>query len=248
MRKELKDKLPELRSMAFDRNDIKADYYRTKGNVVVENLKKNNFDAYYAETLDAAADLLYDLIPDDSMVGCGDSHTLFALDMEDRLKNEKNCTVIPHLCAMNKTAYFSSDEGYCRLGSKEDMKEILKDYLTSDVFLLGANAISLDGQIVNVDGNGNRVAGSMYGPDRIIVIAGINKIEKDIETARERVKFTAAPMNNIKYSNFDMPCVKAGYCVDCRRPERVCNMTTIIHKKPTDSDFHVVIVGEDLGF
>lgn len=248
MRKELKDKLPELRSMAYDREKIKSDYMRTKGEKTVENLKKNNFDAYYTDSLKSAADLICDLIPDGAMIGCGDSHTLFALDMEDRLKDGKNCTVIPHLCAMNKTAYYSSDEGYKRLGSKEDMKEILKDYLTSDVFLLGANAVSLDGQIVNVDGNGNRVAGSMYGPDRIIVVAGVNKICKDVDAARDRIRFTAAPMNNLKYEMEDMPCVKAGFCVDCRDPRRICNMTTIIHKKPTDSDFHVVIIGEDLGF
>lgn len=248
MKKELKDKLPELRSMAFDEERINGDYNRTKGEKVVQNLKKNNFDAYYADSIEEAAKQLYELIPEDAMVSCGDSHTLFALDIEDKLKDEKNCTVIPHLCAMNKTAYYSSDEGYRRIGTAEEMKEVLKDYLTSDVFLLGANAISMDGQIVNVDGNGNRVAGSMYGPDRIIVIAGVNKLAKDVDAARERIKFVAAPMNNLKYSTEDMPCIKAGYCVDCSNPGRICNMTTIIHKKPTDSDFHVIIIGEHLGF
>lgn len=248
MKKELKDKLPSLGKMAFDTNRIKNDFNRTKGEKVVENLIKNNFEAYYRNDVESAAELLLSLIPQDATVGCGDSHTLFALNIEDQLINKKNCTVIPHMSALNSHAYDNYEEDYIRIGSKEEAREILIEYLTSNVFILGANAISLDGQIVNVDGTGNRVAGSMYGPDRIIVVAGINKIAEDVSSARARVAFTAAPMNNIKYSKYDMPCVKAGKCVDCRNPERICNITTIIHKKPSESDFHVIIIGEDMGF
>ena len=248
MNKLTNDDLPKLRDMAHDREKIKREFYNSKGTATVENLKKNNFDAYYAESLKEASDLLYDLIPQDATIGCGDSHTLFAMDIEDRLKDEKNCVIIPHLAALNSHAYDNQEEDYFRVGSKQDAKRVLMEYLTSDVFLLGANGISLDGQIVNVDGNGNRVAGSMYGPDRIIVIAGVNKIAEDESQARARVAFTAAPMNNIKYETYNIPCVKTGRCMDCSHPKRVCNMTTIIHKKPYDSDFHVIIIGEELGF
>ncbi len=113
--------------------------------------------------------------------------------------------------------------------------------------MLGANAITLDGQIINIDGTGNRIAGSLYGSDRIIVIAGANKIAKDLNAGLERIRFVAAQMNNIKYSN-ELPCKKSGICKECRSDQRNCNITSIIHKRPVDSDFHVILIGEELGF
>jgi hypothetical protein len=105
----------------------------------------------------------------------------------------------------------------------------------------------MEGEIVNVDGVGNRIAGSLYGADRIIVIVGVNKITRNEEEARIRIADVAAPMNKIKYGEVCTSVVtgKCGYCSD---PNRFCNITTIIHKRPIESDFHVIVVGEDLGF
>jgi L-lactate utilization protein LutB len=248
MNKDLRDRLPSLQSMEHDTAILKKKFDRNKGEIVVSNLKKNHFEAYYADSKQEAADLLYGLIPQGATIGCGDSHTLFALHIEERLVAEKDCIFIPHGVALNTHAQQSDTENNMVVGTKEEMREILMRYLVSDVFLLGANAISMDGQIVNVDGCGNRIAGSLYGPDRIIVIAGVNKLAPDLESARERIGFIAAPMNNLKYDQTDIPCVKAGTCHDCRNGGRLCNITTVIHKKPLDSDFHVIIIGEDLGY
>lgn len=107
-------------------------------------------------------------------------------------------------------------------------------YLVADVFMLGANAITMDGQIINIDGTGNRVAGSLYGSDRIIVIAGANKLVMNLEAGLERIRFVAAGMNNIKYDQ-QLPCNQSGSCTDCRSAYRNCNLTCIIHKGPEDT-------------
>lgn len=239
--------LPTLKSMEYDVEKTRKSFRKHKAEVAVKNLEKNNFSAYYADSLEEAAQKLLSLVEPNSTIGCGDSHTLFALNLDDDFK-KMGCTVIPHMAALNAHAQNNDQAGYNKIGTKEDMKRILMNYLTSDVFILGANAITVDGQIVNVDGTGNRVAGGIYGPDRIIVVAGANKIVEDVDAARKRVGFTAAPINNLKYDNNTMPCIKAGKCVDCSSPERICNITTIIHKKPHESDFHVIIIGEDLGY
>lgn len=131
--------------------------------------------------------------------------------------------------------------------SRGEARRILAAYLTADVFLLGANAITMTGEIVNVDGVGSRVVGGIYGPDRIVVVAGINKLVPDERAARERIAFVAAPMNNLKYDRA-CACVKTGRCPSCDAPNRICNVTTILHKKPMRSDYHVILIGESLGF
>ena len=94
---------------------------------------------------------------------------------------------------------------------------------------------------------GSRVVGGIYGPDRIVVVAGINKLVPDERAARERIAFVAAPMNNLKYDRA-CACVKTGRCPSCDAPNRICNVTTILHKKPMRSDYHVILIGESLGF
>ncbi|MCD2492411.1 lactate utilization protein [Lacrimispora sp. NSJ-141] len=239
--------LVPLREVSSDTERIRKEYFRNKAETAVKNLKKNEFDAYYTDNRTEAGKLLLSLVPEGATVGCGDSHTLFALDIEEGLR-KKGCTVIAHVCARNRRVFESETGFQNREEARAAMREILQNYLVSDVFLLGANAVTMDGQIVNVDGRGNRIAGSIYGPDRIIVIAGVNKLVPDVEAGRQRVGFTAAPMNHLKYGRDGLPCLKAGVCLDCRHPERACHITSIIHRKPQDSDFHVILVGEELGF
>lgn len=247
MSDDLRSRLPQLGAAAANTEKLRKEYYRSKSRIVIENLKKRGFDAHYADTREDAAELLFQLVPENATIGCGDSQTIFALNVESRLQAEKFCSIIPHRCALNRDAISNPAGADMIIGTKEEMRELLMRYLTSDVFLLGANAISLDGQIVNVDGRGNRVVGGIYGPDRIIIVAGANKITQDLLSARERIGFVAAPVNNLKYKQAP-PCVKGGRCVDCNHPSRICNITTIIHRKPENADYHVIIVGEELGF
>src|SRR5690606_1850205 len=152
-----------------------------------------------------------------------------------------------HVCVANKYAIEHNSPGFKMIGTEQEMREILMQYLVANVFMLGANAITMDGQIINVDGTGNRIAGSLYGSDRIIVVAGANKLVKDLSAGLDRIRFVAAQMNNIKYGH-ELACNKSGICRECRSEQRNCNITNIIHKKPVDSDFHVILVGEELGF
>ena len=190
--------MTKISEAAYDTNKIRRKFYETKATNLVKKLKKNFFEAYYTESKEDAARLLLSLIPDDSTIGVGDSHTVFALNLDDALE-EKNCKAITHIAALNVHAYESSEDlGYIKAPTKKEARKILAEYLTSDVFILGANAITMEGEIVNVDACGNRIAGSLYGADRIIVVVGINKIVKDEAAARERIRFIAAPMDNIK--------------------------------------------------
>lgn len=241
-----KIKMPKLKDENCDRNSIRKDYLRQNCKIAVKHLIKNNFEAHYCDSIEEARKLILSLIPDNGIIGCGDSHTIFALELDEELE-KKNCVAIPHTCAVNNYAMEHNSPGFKVIGNKEEMRDILMQYLVANVFMLGANAITMDGQIINIDGTGNRIAGSLYGSDRIIVIAGANKLTKDLNSGLDRIRFVAAQMNNIKYSN-DLACNLSGSCNNCSSDQRNCNITSIIHKKPVDSDFHVVVIGEELGF
>ena len=239
-------KFPKLKDEDCNQKNIKKRYMERHCEIAIKNLIKNDFNAYYCSTVADAQSLVLSLIPKDGVVGFGDSHTIFALGLDDKL-DEMNCVAIPHTCAVNNFAFENKTPGYKIVGNKEETRQILMQYLVANVFLLSANAITMDGQIVNIDGTGNRIAGSIFGSDKIIVVAGANKISKDLDAAFDRIRFVSAQMNNIKYEN-DLACNKSGFCVDCSSENRYCNITSIIHKRPTDSDFHVVLIGEELGF
>jgi hypothetical protein len=239
-------KMPKLKEEAHNRESIQKDYFRQQCKIAVKNLIKNNFEAHYCDSIEEARKLVLSLIPDHGIIGCGDSHTVFALELDEELE-KKNCVAIPHTCAVNNYAMEHDSPGFKIIGSKEETRDILMQYLVANVFMLGANAITMDGQIINIDGVGNRIAGSLYGSDRIIVIAGANKLVQDLNAGLDRIRSVAAQMNNIKY-NTDQACNLSGKCSDCRSDQRNCNITSIIHKRPEASDFHVILIGEDLGF
>ena len=235
-----------LSAVTHDIDEIRREYYRYKGEALVKKLKKNFFEAYYVENRDEAARLMDTLIPDGSIIGVGDSHSFYELQMEEELK-ERGCRLIPNVAALNLHGYNSREYGYVKAPTREAARDILADYLTSDVFVLSANAITMEGEIVNVDGVGNRIAGSLYGADRIIMVVGVNKIVQNEAEARSRIANLAAPMNKIKYGEV-CASVLSGKCVKCASEERFCNITTILHKRPIESDYHIIVVGEELGF
>lgn len=235
-----------LEAVTHDIVRIKKEFFKYKGEALVKALKKNHFEAYYAENKEEAAILVNTLIPDGSIIGVGDSHSFYQLNMEKTLKM-RGCKLIPNTAALNLHSYNSDEYGYVKAPTREQARDILADYLTSDVFVLSANAITMEGEIINVDGVGNRIAGSLYGADRIIMVVGINKVARNEEEARIRIADVAAPMNKIKYGEV-CPSVLTGKCGDCKTENRFCNITTILHKRPIESDFHVIIVGEELGF
>ncbi len=204
---------------------------QTIGTRVVEALQKNNFTASYVNTKQEALDKLATLIPGDATVGIGGSWTIKEVGIDTLLEARGN-TVFNH----NKPGL-----------SPEESLELRRKEMTSDVFLTGTNALTLKGELVNVDGSGNRVAAMIFGPRKVIVITGINKVVTNVEAAMERIELFAAPLNNKRLSRSN-PCTVTGECMDCQGPTRICNVTTIMHKKPLAADVEVIIIGEELGF
>ena len=150
------------------------------------------------------------------------------------------------------TATFLVDAACDRTGEvlrtlREEGLELRRQGLTADVMVASTNAITLDGRLVNLDGMGNRVAAMAFGPKKVILVVGMNKVAPDLESAVARVKNYAAPINNIRYG-LKNPCVETGLCSDCRSPQRICNMWSTIEGHMIEGRIHVKLVGESLGY
>jgi len=127
------------------------------------------------------------------------------------------------------------------------LKKLYRNTFSADVYFTSTNAITEKGELYNVDGNGNRVAAMLYGPDKVIIIAGINKIVENIEEAIKRNERVSAPAN-CKRLNRATPCVKVGHCIDCSSEERICNEYTIIRRQGNKDRIHVIFLNEELGY
>lgn len=203
----------------------------TIGESTARALKKNGFDALYVKTGAEALALVAKHLKKGMTVGFGASMTVRGIGVQDSA-TAAGCELLDHNVP----------------GLTPEVKtSILKRQLTSDLFVTGSNAVTLEGEIVNVDGTGNRVAALSFGPTKTIVVVGINKIVRDLDEAFARIESWAAPMNN-KRLDKPNPCVKAGVCMDCDGDTRTCRVYQILRKRPTGTDFTVIIVGEELGF
>jgi hypothetical protein len=203
----------------------------TLGQRVVEALKRNFFDAIYTETATEAVSEVIKFIRPGYTVGFGGSQTTGKMGLADTVVAAGG-VILDH----NKPGL-----------TPEQRIEVMRQQQVCDVFISSGNAVTLDGAICNVDGNGNRIAAMIFGPRKVIIIAGTNKICKDEVAAWERIRATAAPLN-MKRLNRPNPCTKTGQCMDCNLQTRGCNAYLTLRKKPSLTDFTVIIVGEDMGY
>lgn len=201
------------------------------GKRAVEALKKNNFNADFFSTREELIKRLLELIPEKDIIGVGGSTTVQNLGILEILSKRGNL-ILDH----NKAGL-----------SPEKVLNLRRKQLICDTFMTGSNAITLDGKLVNTDGVGNRVASMIFGPKQVIILAGTNKIVKDEGEGRKRIRTIAAPINN-KRLNKPNPCTVTGECMDCQGPTRICNITTILEKRPSLTPFSVFIINEKLGF
>ncbi len=197
----------------------------------IKNLNRRNMEGHYIDNIDQLFEKLKEFIADGSIVGVGDSMTLFEAGVIDFLRSGN----------------FNFLDKYQDKLTKDKKREIYIKNFSADTFICSTNAITEDGELYNIDGNGSRVAPMIYGPKQVILIAGINKIVKNIEEAENRVRSYSAPVD-AKRLNKDTPCTKLGYCVDCKSPNRICNDFVVIRGQFIKGRIKVLILGENLGY
>jgi len=194
-------------------------------------LESNGFKTVLASDKNEALKEVLQLVPEKAQVGIGGSVTVREVDLISELTKRGNNVL----------------ENWSRKVTPEEDMAIRKGHLTCDVFITSSNAITEDGKLVNIDGMGNRVASMIFGPKKVIVIAGINKIVKDIHAGIERIRHTATPMN-VKRMGGTTPCVIDVCDLEkCQPPNRHCHVITIIEKIPTKTDTTIILVEEELG-
>jgi hypothetical protein len=196
----------------------------------IKALKRNNFEALFVPDAKGALGEVMKQIPDGATVGVGGSVTLTQTGILEALGKRNVHLIWPAQQAKNM----------------EERQELIRKSFSSDIFLSGANAITEDGKLFNVDATGNRVGAMFVGPKKTIVVAGVNKIVKDLAAAEKRVKEWVAPQN-IKRLNRKTPCAETGVCGDCSSPDRICNIYVTLAKRPSRTDIIIILVGERLG-
>lgn len=194
---------------------------------VIKGLETRNMSGYYAATKEEALNIALSLIPTGSKVTHGGSVTIGEIGLLDALKK--------------------GDYEYCDRNAATDKRAAELFAYDSDVYLGSVNAITQDGVLVNIDGNSNRVSAYAYGPRKLVLIAGMNKVASDVDAAMKRARNEAAPIN-VQRLNLNTPCAKTGACFDCKSPDTICCQFLITRFSRHKDRIHVILVGEELGF
>ena len=198
---------------------------------VITNLRRNNMAGYFVESQEELLQLISSLIKTGEKVGCGDSVTLEETGVFDFIRRG------------DYTFYDKHKAGL----TSEEKRTIYLNNFNADTFLTGTNAITLDGKLFNIDGNGSRVAPMLYGPKQVIVVVGVNKLTDTLEGAINRTRQIAAPLD-ARRLNKDTPCTKLGKCIDCRHERRICNDFVLITGQFIKDRIKVIFVNQAYGF
>ena len=204
--------------------------YDKLGPKVVKALESRFFKAWYFSDTAEAVEKVFSLIPKTDTVSWGGSLTTTGLSLT-AMAAEKGYKVIDR----DKAA------------SPAERTELMRQALLCDTFLTGTNAISEDGQLVNIDGGGNRVAAMTFGPKQVIVVAGLNKVVKTVMDAFTRAKTIAAPANMQRFPNGQTPCNETGICGDCLSPDSICSFIVRTRLCKPAGRIKVILIGKDLG-
>jgi L-lactate utilization protein LutB len=203
---------------------------RKLGAKTEQTIKNRFFDAWYFDEIPEALEKIMSLIPRDHTVSWGGSFTLDEIGIKERLA---------------KGGYKLLDRD--KASSPEERVEISRQALLCDTFLAGSNAISEDGQLVNIDGFGNRVAAMIFGPRQVIVVAGMNKIAKSLNDALIRARAIAAPLNSQRFPDNKTPCSETGSCADCVSPDSICSFIVTTRLCKPAHRIKVILIGSELG-
>jgi len=203
---------------------------KVKSSTVIKNLQKRNMEGYYCETVEEAVEKAMSMIKQDDVVAWGGSTTIDQIGIK-KLLEEKSIEVIDR----------------DKVSDPKEKAKLMKKALTSDVFLVSANAITMDGELLNIDGNGNRVAAYCYGPDSVIVIAGMNKVVTDLDVALKKARLDATIPNTFR-TNSQTPCHFTGKCTECTMSDTLCGQILVTRFCKPQNRIKVILVGENLGF
>ena len=209
-------------------------YWQKRLSNCKNSLEKNNFDAYIAETPSDAKTIVVDkILPliDIKSVSWGDSLTLYSTEILEYFRSKSEIKLI---------------ETFAENISREKIMERRRKAILADLFFTGTNALVDSGMLVNLDMIGNRVGGITFGPKYVVIMVGRNKIVQNLDEAMKRIKNIAAPQNAIRHSQ-KTPCVKTSYCMDCKSPDRICNIWTIHEKSYPKGRIKVILINQDLG-
>jgi L-lactate utilization protein LutB len=213
--------------------DEPQEIYRTKlAESLIKQLTKRRMEASFAPTAAQAREEIVAMIPAGATVGRCGSMSLVEMGLWEALAQKPGVEVIdPFLPGL----------------PPEEVYALRRRSLLADYMITSTNALTIDGRLVNLDATGNRVAGMCFGPEKVIVVAGLNKVTPDLEAAIARVKHHAAPINAIR-AGMPTPCGEDGLCHNCKSPKRICNLWSIIEGHIIENRIHVKLVGEDLGY
>ncbi|MCL2842950.1 MAG: lactate utilization protein [Oscillospiraceae bacterium] len=204
---------------------------KTTIQTTIDSLGRNNMAGYFVADATELIGLLQDLLPKGTIVGSGDSVTLEQTGVFEFLRNGD---------------YVFHDKFQPGLTSADKRSLYLKNF-SAHTFIIGTSAVTMDGKLFNIDGNGSRVAPMIYGPEQVIVVVGTNKIVPNVEAAIERTRQIAAPLDAIRLKK-DTPCVTLGRCIDCNHKQRICNDFVLITGQFTENRIKVIIVNDALGY
>lgn len=204
--------------------------YENQAKTIIKNLEKRQMEGFYFEDSKSAVKFIEDLLPAGASVAWGGSMTLSETGVSDLLKSGK---------------YEAIDRDTAT--DAEKRKEIFGKIISSNYFFMSTNAITLDGELINIDGRGSRVAFLCFGPDNVIVVAGMNKVVSDVESGLKRVHDVATPANTVRL-NKKTPCSQTGRCNDCLSSDCICASTVITRFTVVPKRIKVILIGEELGY
>lgn len=206
----------------------KKEYYRLLAQKVIKGLEKRNMEGYYADNKEEAVNIALSLMEEGSSVTWGGTMTLEEIGLKDKLDK-----------------YTVYDRA--KAGTPEEVQAIYKNAFSCDNYIMSTNAITYDGELMNIDGTGNRVAALIYGPKNVIIIAGINKVTDNVENAYKRARSDASVPNAIRL-DMNTPCKATGICHDCTSPDCICCQVVMTRYSRIKGRIKVILVGEELGY
>ena len=211
-------------------NKSKEKFYKNQANSIINKLKARNMEGYYCVDVEAAKAKLLELLGEGTKsVAYGGSMTIDDNDFKAAIASKGHEIIVR--------------EDY---KTDAEIKELKAKTINADIFLMSTNAITLDGELINIDGRGNRVSYMIYGPDSVVIVAGMNKVVANVEDGIKRVRNFAAPPNTVRL-NCDTPCAKTGQCGDCLN-NTICCQIVVTRKSLIPGRIKVILVGEELGY